>query len=164
MSVDNDIRKINKNLGLILAEFQNIPERKRMIKRAAKPMINEIRSQAPMSAEPHARYEKQPKLIASIRTPKGMGKILEIIEPGRLKKSIGFLPLRKTSDVFIGPRGMRKKTGAPYYAAWQEFGTVNDAANPFMRPGYDMTKGIVINKIRKEYEKKVSEFGKTHSV
>ena len=164
MTTEQEVRKINLTLEKLLAEFQNIPERKRMIKKAAKPMVAEIKAQTPVSAKAHKRYAKQAKLIQSIRTPKGMGEVIEVIESGRLRDSIGFIPLRYSSAIFIGPKGLRKKIGAPYYAAWPEFGTIHMRKTPYMRPGFEMTKGIVLKNIEKEYTKKVTEFGAKHRV
>ena len=164
MAIEQEVRKINLTLEKLLAEFQDIPERKRMIRKAAKPMVAEIKAQTPVSAKAHNRYAKGTKLIDKIRAPKGYGEIIEVIESGRLKKSIGYIPLKRTSAIFIGPKGLRKKKGAPYYSGWVEFGTIHMDKSPYMRPGFEMTKGIVLKNMEKEYTKKVTEFGAKHRV
>jgi HK97 gp10 family phage protein len=45
-------------------------------------------------------------------------------------------------EVYIGPAGGQ---GALFYAAHQEFGTVLYPGQPYMRPGWESTKGLVLN-------------------
>lgn len=47
-------------------------------------------------------------------------------------------------EVYIGPAGGQ---GALYYASHQEFGTVLQPARPYMRPAWEMTKGVVLTNI-----------------
>lgn len=47
-------------------------------------------------------------------------------------------------EVYIGPAGGQ---GALYYATHQEFGTVLHPARPYLRPAWEMTKGVVLTNI-----------------
>lgn len=75
-----------------------------------------------------------------------------IIQPGNLKRSIGYKAISKTPPaIFIGPnRGSGRKYNA-FYAHWVEFGQKNNdkfPKQPFMRPAFDEKKKEAIKIIR----------------
>ena len=168
MAIEQEINKIAKNFDSLLKSF-SVKERKKIFRKAARPMVKEIRAQAPKGVDEHKRYSTA-KIAKGRRAPKGSGTVVATYEPGNLSRAIGILPFRKSPNIFIGPKikkgnstgnfSGRKVDG--YYAHWQEYGTVNFAANPYIRPGFEATKGIVMKRIEMEMRKKVTEFGNKH--
>lgn len=57
-------------------------------------------------------------------------------------------------EVYIGPRG---GLGALFYASFQEFGTINMPAHPFLRPAWEATKaqalGLIVSGLAVQVEK-----------
>lgn len=47
-------------------------------------------------------------------------------------------------EVYVGPAGGQ---GALFYASHKEFGTVLSPARPYMRPAWEMTKGVALQTI-----------------
>ena len=89
----------------------NKRDRRKILVRAAKPVVKTARRLAPKSAKPHYRKDGTKRIKYN---------------PGNLKRSIKRLPLRKSRDAFVGPQFAKKKVaeyGGPgqptdaYYAA-----------------------------------------------
>ena len=75
--------------------------------------------------------------------------------PGTLKKAIYQVRLREesvgTREVWkvSAKKGKKGKDGIDaYYASWVEYGTVNMAARPFMRPAFEVNKAESIEALR----------------
>lgn len=106
-------------------------ESKQAFRAAAKPIISAIQERAPVSNEPHSRYNG--------------GKKVATYYPGNLKRSIKVLALRRAQyAVYIGPRMVNESTGEfkgqktdGYYAHLMEFeyGLGGRRPQPFIRPG-----------------------------
>ena len=107
-----------------------------------KPLIKAARQNAPVS-------EKTAWITAHRHIKKGeLTELRRIHKPGDLKKSISYKLLsRYPPAIYVGPgRGSGAKYDA-YYGQWVEFGTQKMAAQPYLRPAWDMTKGEVIERI-----------------
>lgn len=86
-------------------------DRRKILVRAARPVVKTARRLAPKSAKPHYRKDGTKRIKYN---------------PGNLRRSIKRLTLRKTQDAFVGPQFAKKKVaeyGGPgqptdaYYAA-----------------------------------------------
>lgn len=144
-------------------------QRKEILKKAAKPLIEEAVRRAPKSKKNRPR---------SVYVGEGTARRKIIFYPGNLKRSIRVLPFPKSKDVFVGPKviwnpkasayGKNKKTVNAYYAHWIEYGNANHPAQPFMRPAYEMTKPMILSILTKEVRdtlnKWISQNRPTHSV
>lgn len=53
-------------------------------------------------------------------------------------------PKEYEAEIYIGPAG---GNGALNYASFEEFGTIDTPANPFMRPAWESNRGIVLGLI-----------------
>lgn len=53
-------------------------------------------------------------------------------------------PKENEAEIYIGPAG---GNGALNYASFEEFGTIDTPANPFMRPAWESNRGIVLGLI-----------------
>jgi len=124
----------------------------------AKILVNEIKTNirsVAKSKKKHYRYSKGGENIA-------------VYEPGNLERSIGMLPLRRTAQVYVGPRFSKGKSSGVYsgsrvdgyYAHFVEYGVPQRPATPFMRPAYDKAGAQVLSQIEKDTLK---EFNKRFS-
>lgn len=117
---------------------------------AAAPLVQAAQSAAPVGNRVHIRYKK-----ASRRSAKGTGKVRARYNPGNLRRSVMVLEKLKRVKraVLVGPnvtRGGGTFGGARtdgYYAHFVEFGTVNNRAQPFMRPAFQSTKAAVLKRL-----------------
>jgi HK97 gp10 family phage protein len=149
-SVDNLIKQLRK---LPLALQNDV--RKKILKKAAQPLIISARAKVKDSDRPHHRYSG--------------GKKIATYHPGNLRRSIGIIPLRKSVNIYVGPRTKRGASGVysagrhdGYYGAFREFGTRKSAAKPFLRPAYEETKGIVLKIIADGCKAAIDKHISTH--
>lgn len=74
--------------------------------------------------------------LARAKAPRDSDELAESIEIGNRVR--GQKRTQKSDlEVYVGPRGGK---GGIAYGGQQEFGNVNHAAKPFMRPAWDATK------------------------
>jgi len=168
MASNKEINIAISKLRGLAKEIGNQRTRKRILRKAAKPLVAAAKANVKNAEEPVKVY-KTSKLNSKIRAPKGRGKVVSTIEPGTLKKSIGVKSLRKSPDIFVGITGKRKKLGFAFYAHWVEFGAKNvDGSfrnpSPYMRPAVDSTKGIIGKILIEETTKAVNRWAKKNSV
>lgn len=122
------VRRLNELPGLL------VRERQRLLKWAGEPMLQAAKRNAPRAEKTVKRYKA--------------GKVVGEYRPGNLRRSIVYLPLRLVkSKVFIGPLVNRHIDA--YYAQYVEFGTENQAAQPFMRPAFYENREIVLARLRR---------------
>lgn len=106
-------------------------KRRQALRPGARIILNEIRQTAPVGTRNHAYYSPAKK---NSKAANGEGKKLREFKPGNLKRSFAILNLRKSKDLFVGPRTGKKSPFDGYYAHLVEFGTSKMAAQPFIRP------------------------------
>jgi len=124
-------------------------------RKAAKVMVEEMRSQIPQSKKPHHRYSK--------------GKIVATYYPGNLRRSIGVIRLKNSFFKWIGPRKSRNSKGEfkgskvdGYYANFVEYGLGkgDSSGKGFARKSYENKKDTVretmINGLRDLYKKYIA--------
>lgn len=118
---------IQSEINVLVRKLQTISDTARRDSRlafseGAKPLIAAIKASAPVSAAPHIG--------------RGPGGVNVVYRPGNLRRSFRKLLFRRSSAVFVGPKvdfaGGASANG--YYAHFVEFGTVNQAPQPFVRP------------------------------
>lgn len=166
----NDIRSevviVNEKIQSLLKEFTT-KERKKILRRAARPLRAAARKGVKDAKKPVKRYST-PKVINSLRAPKGKGRVAAIYHPGNLRRSIKILNFRRAKTaVFVGPKvgaqgaaqfGKPGQKTDGYYGQMVEFGTKQSSPNPFMRPAFTKTKGQVVAIITEQVNKKIKEF------
>jgi HK97 gp10 family phage protein len=115
-------------------------EKKGMLREAAKPLVMAARNNAPVGTKVHYRYSQ--------------GAVVAEYYPGNLKRSVRVLDLKKSPDVFVGPKVTKGSKGTfkgartdAYYAHMVEYGTSNTPAQPFMRPAWSATEGEVKRRV-----------------
>lgn len=162
------IRKgLNADIKAVLATLRKLPidvkkERKRILRKAAKPLVAAAQSKAPV-------LKSRRRVTVTFQNG---GKVTYY--PGNLRLALRTLEFRKSPDVFVGPKVTKKrKAGDEYgkgrakvdafYAAMIEFGTSKMPARPYMRPAYESTKGEVMKIIEAEVAKLVQAFGQKHA-
>jgi HK97 gp10 family phage protein len=159
-SIDEVIKKLN-GIGPAIEK-----ERRKILLKAAKPLVAAARAKVKSSSAVHKRYAFKGKNAK--KAGKGAGKVIATYSPGNLNRSIGTLQLRKTDNVYVGPRFKRDPAGDygsatkvdGYYAHMVEYGTKHNTAKPFMRPAYEETKGTVVDIIGKEVKKTIEKYAK----
>lgn len=138
-------------------------ERKKILRKGAIPIREDARSLVPEANDYVYRYST-PKVFGKLRAPKGSGKIAATYVPGNLRKSIQTLSFRRSSDVFVGPRTTKSKSGVfgrttstvdPYYAHMIHNGTVHQPGQPFMTLAFQAKKHEALRIIRDELKKKI---------
>jgi len=137
--IDQWIAKVEKSVG----DFSR-KDRRRIVRKAARPVVKQMRAIAPRSKRPHYRY------------PKGQPRVK--YNPGNLRRSIKVLPFRKTADAFVGPQFARKRApeyGAPgqpvdaYYAA-MIYGSARRFRQRVIEPAARSSESQVIARLKKE--------------
>lgn len=133
-------------------------------RKASRPLIVAAKANVPVGDGIVYRYKGGKKVSASLKRREfrysGGTKIPYV--PGNLKESIMFFQSKKSTILrplfYVGPRagGGRKNDG--WYAHFLEYGTVNHAASPFMRPAYEATKKTVQGIIGDEILNAVERF------
>lgn len=104
LEVDDVIRR----LDAVAKTISDPKQRRSIVRRHAKLVVQVAQQRAPKSSKPHFQYfTQQVKLSKSTRTKRGAGLKRAKYDPGNLKGSIQVLPLRKTIDAIIGPRVQR---------------------------------------------------------
>lgn len=85
-----------------------------------------------------------------------------LVQPGNIGKNIvvkrvqrGQTPL--TSEHVVTVRGKAKYGYASRVGALQEFGTVKQSPQPFMRPAFDQEKGFAVQKIRETLKRRIDK-------
>ena len=134
------VRRLNEIPGYI------DKERKNLLKYAAEPFLEAAKRNVPKSGQTHKRYKN--------------GVVVAEYKPGNLRRSLRFLPFRRTKSVFIGP--VLQKSGRAgvdgYYAHFVEYGTVHSPAKPYMRPAFVEQEGNVLQRMRLVLSKRVKSW------
>lgn len=168
---DLDISEMQQALRRMQGIFTT-EEKLKVLNYAIKPFVDAAQRGAPQSRKSHYRYDT-PKLARSVRAPNGQGKRVATYLPGNMKMSVSVLkhgPFRKLKNVVYagvkvsrrnarGTFGARKFDG--FYAHWVEYGTRNMKAQPFMRPAWRATKGMMLNKIQLAVKLRLNRFNRT---
>lgn len=164
-TIEQEINEAIKKLQALPKEFSKKTKRK-VLRKAAKPLIDAARNNIPESDEPHYRY-KTSKASNKIKAPKGSGNVIAVYHPGNLKKSIRALTFRRSSDIFVGPRVAKRGSGGHYgkgsrvdgyYAAMMEYGTKNHSGVAYMRRAVPSATNQVQQIIIKETKKVIDDF------
>jgi len=149
---DKDMKAIINKLDKL---YKYAPEfqRKEILKKSAVPLVEAASQKAPKSESNKPRSVKH-----------GEGATSRKIDyyPGNLKRSIRVLNIKKSKDVFVGPKviwnpkaaayGKNRKTVNAYYAHWVEYGNRHMNAQPYMRPAWDATRPLVLKILKNEIE------------
>lgn len=150
--LEKEIREVMKTLNSIPKEALSVKERKKAMRKAAKPLIQAAQTKAPV-------LRGRRKVTVTLKDGSNV-----TYYPGNLKLSIKEIALRKSSSVFVGPKiTKRRKAGDEYgksrskvdayYAAMVEYGTRNMSARPYMRPAFESSKGAMMQIAQQEVKK-----------
>lgn len=170
-TIEQEVREAIKKLEALPKEFSK-REKRKVLRKAAKPMIEAARNNISDSNEPHYRY-KTSKASNKIKAPKGKGNVIAVYHPGNLRKSIRAMTFRRSGDVFVGPRVAKRGSGGHYgkgsrvdgyYAAFMEFGTKNFPGTSYMRRAVPTATQKVQNIIIQETKKKVEAFARKNKI
>jgi HK97 gp10 family phage protein len=112
------------------ATSKNVLKRTGMV--AMKPLEARIKELAP---------ERKGVLASSVKT--------QSVKAKRIKGSSRF-ETQKGVTIVTGPSSAKGADSAGGNAAWQEFGTVNMPANPYVRPAADSELPVVLGIVRTE--------------
>lgn len=133
--------QLDRDVSLIISRLNKLPkeyakERKKILRLAAKPVVKAIKSKVKVGSKPHRRYLKDGSLAA-------------VYHPGNLRRSVRTLTFKKSKNVFVGPKlgksgsstGVFKGNKVDgYYGHFLEYGTIKQAPQPYMRPGFASSK------------------------
>jgi HK97 gp10 family phage protein len=170
-TIEMEVKEAIKKLQLLPKEFRK-KERKKVLRKAAKPLIEAAQNNISDSNEPHFRY-KTSKASNKMKAPKGKGNVIAVYHPGNLRKSIKALTFRRSGDVFVGPRVAKRGSGGHYgkgsridgyYAAFMEFGTKDFPGTGYMRRAVPTATQKVQNIIIQETKKKVEQFARKNKI
>lgn len=166
---EREVRLAVKKLNSLLLTV-DVRTRRKVLRRAARPMVQAARNNVPVSSAPHFRYGSSGKLAANIRAPKGKGKKIAKYVPGNLKKSIKVLTFRRDrTGVYVGPKLAKRRSGFKtygatsgtvdgYYAHIVEFGSRFQPARGYMRKAFSQTKGQVVKNVEFGIAAEVKKF------
>ncbi|RMH11192.1 MAG: hypothetical protein D6698_16780 [Gammaproteobacteria bacterium] len=170
--IEAELRKVHQVFNELGQEFTT-KERKKILRKGAEILRDEIRTQAPVSERVHYRYST-PKLVKNIRAPKGKGVRVASYEPGNLSRSIKVLNYKRSKDLFVGPKKAKRnpqgnfagRRADGYYAHWVEYGVPSRGipATPFVRPAVAAAKGAVKDAVVQEARKAVDQLLKKRGI
>ncbi len=125
-------------------------ESQRAFKRAAPILISAIKSRAPVSTAAHYRMKGGTKIV---------------YQPGNLKRSFRALTFRGSAAVFVGPKTQKgPQTPDGYYGPWVEFGTINQSAQPFVRPAAAAAGGATLKLAVTELKKAIDKYANSIAI
>jgi HK97 gp10 family phage protein len=158
-AIQRDIDVLVKRLYLLSDEAKR--QSKDAFKKASVPLINEIKSRAPVSDEPHSRWASGEKVATYY--------------PGNLKRSIRRLVFRRSAAVFVGPRiksfGSDTTKGEfkgnrvdGWYAHLMEYeyGLGGRRPQPFIRPGAAAAGPKVLNIAAREIKRSIDGWARRY--
>jgi HK97 gp10 family phage protein len=151
--LNKDLKKIKDKLGKLPAEAFPIEKQEEVLRYASEPLVVAAREKAPIMRD-------RTKVTVTIS-----GRRYEYY-PGNLKASIQEIVFKRRNRralkaaLFFGPRvtkkrgkgakvrafGKTNKSVDAFYAAMVEFGTSKQSPQPFMRPAFDQTKGMILQR------------------
>lgn len=158
-----DIKKVLATLDKLPKELRG-EVRKAILEKAAQPLIDAAKANAPQSDQEHFDYGKQGPNAQPTK-----------YYPGNLKKSIRIIPYKKSFSVYVGPKvlkrggkakayGRNERNVNAFYAGFVEFGTSRSAARPYMRPAFDQSKAQVLAIAAREMQKVVRQYEQKNKV
>lgn len=129
----------------------------KVFKESAKPMVQAIQARAPVSDEPHDRYNG--------------GKVVATYHSGNLRRSIKVLTFRRSKAVFVGAKLAEQGSGGVfrgnrtdgYYLHMVEFGTINQGPQPFFRPGVAQTKEAVLRSMVVGMKRQIDNYAQKYA-
>jgi HK97 gp10 family phage protein len=132
-----DIQKVINKLKRLPKEYQG-SVLKKVLRRNAKAVVKAAKGNVPVAKKTVKRYIN--------------GKVVATYTPGNLKRSIGVLPLRKTSSVFVGPRAGERYKNDGWYGHFVENGTAFQKGVNYMHKAYLTTKNVVLDGIKRDVQ------------
>ena len=137
-----------------LKEFKDDTFKKKVLtsayRKAAKPFVKTAKANAP---------------IAERAVMQGGGRYQ--VDPGTLKKSVGAWTYRKLKSphLFMGARfGKRSLKYDGWYYRFVEFGTVFQAAKPFLQPAWNATVGAAGQILNSEFTGVLNKFKNKYGI
>lgn len=166
MTKINNVRVLEQDVRHAIKQFKSIEkhfsakERRNVLTSGARALVLAVRSKIPEAKEDVKRYST-PKVKKKQRAPKGMGKVIAVYTPGNARRSYGILPLRRSAEVYVGPKVSKGSSGGVftgtrvdgYYFHMLEYGTRFIPALAPIRRGLTEAKGIINERLRKGFEK-----------
>lgn len=165
IQLKKDVQKALKKLKALGKELE-VKERKKILRKAAIPLVAAAKANIPEAEKPVHRYSTG-KIIKAIKTPPGLGTIIATYLPGNLKKSIRILSFRKSVALFVGPKVQKRNNKGVFgngnkidgwYAHFLEFGTVHFSGIGFMRRAADTTRNEVQRRIIRGVKESIQKF------
>jgi hypothetical protein len=165
MSIELDgVKELRKALENVSVAITDGKQKKKTLRKAAKPVQNKARQIAPKlkKGTEHYRYDT-PKVSGKLRAPKGMGRRIATYLKGNLAGAIKVLSLRKSVRAVVGPfvrkRGDGRGTFGPgsrkfdAYYAQMVFGSAKAFQRKVMIAALNQTRGASVQVIEKELKK-----------
>lgn len=159
--INQAIRKLNVVSSNVVKEVQED------LKQASTLVLSAIKGRVPVSDRAHSRYST-PKVVGSLRAPKGSGRIVATYQPGNLQKSFRTLTFRRSKAVFVGPKLGGVNDG--YYAHWPEFGTVTEfgtvkqPAQGYVKAAVDASGKIAADYAAKLLKRRVERYAEKFKI
>ena len=168
-------RQLKLEFDRTIKKLKSMPDaisprvRKKILRSAADHFVDAARANIKDSTKAHHRYSHRGKLTSRLKAGKGSGRVIATYKPGNLRRSIQILrhgKFRRLQSVFVGPKADRSPSGVfgnedkvdGYYAHMVEFGTVNSAPQPFMRPAFIASRGKVRVEIIGNMERRINRW------
>jgi HK97 gp10 family phage protein len=156
------VNKAVKTLEKLTYNFEQ--EQRAILEDCAVPMVDAMQAGAPTGTKIHIRYPRS----RGGRAKSGEGTRVAKYYPGNLKGAFRVLDLKRAKGVIVGAKLARSGTKGTfgksrfdaYYLHWVEYGTVNMAAKPFVRPAIIRTSPRVINRMKKNMDRFAAKFAR----
>ena len=176
--LNKDLRSIKNKLKRLPVSAFPIEAQEEVLRYAAKPLVSAAQEKAPVMKD-------RAKVTVTMN-----GKRYEYY-PGNLKASIQEIRFKRRASnitgkaqqatggrLFFGPKvskrrgrsgkvftyGKNNKSVDAFYAAMVEFGTSKQSPQPFMRPAFDQTKGIILSRARRGMRRLMDEWKAKNTV
>lgn len=170
-STDAEVRNWVNKVEQAVRGFEK-KDRKKILRRAGRPLRKSARSKIRDSKRWHKRYNT-PKISKGKRAPQGEGRVAAVYWPGNLRRSISILEFRRSQSIFIGPKiggkaGVKSygKTGQPtdgYYAN-MVFGSTRGWVNRVVNPTVGDSGSAALAIVKEQAIKAIKEAAKRRGV
>lgn len=155
-----DLKRVLSKFDDVLEGF-DLKTRRSILRKGAAILRKEARQKAPVASEDVFRYVST---YGRSKAAKGEGRVAAVYKPSNLGKSVATMTFRRDkTGVYVGTKrrdtkalvvGSKVSQSDGYYGHMVEFGTINSAATPFMRPALAATKAAIKAKITEEARKR----------
>jgi len=170
VSVDAQLQEIFRKMDALPKKLLPEKDRRKILVKAKEPLVTAARANVKDSEKTHYIYRKEGIFTQRNRNKHGNRWRAKFIS-GNLKMSIKQLRLRRTRDIFVGPKAVKKMPEKAqygpgkgrvnaYYGHMVHYGTAQykGAANPYLAKGLAQSSGAIRMRIEQGLKNQFNKY------